>query len=113
MDANEFNTILAKNLRGLKKHTCASSVRQGYKGTGSQKHKRQISVSWDQHDCSCDVWLLNGCVYFRSHYNSTGGRPNTRQPLPGSQDPILALGKTPGDVYGEILAYIKAWLPEG
>lgn len=39
-----FNTDLAAKLRGLKKSIKATTVRQEYRGTGSQSHRRQIWV---------------------------------------------------------------------
>jgi hypothetical protein len=39
-----FNTDLAVKLRGLKKSIKATTVRQEYRGTGSQSHRRQIWV---------------------------------------------------------------------
>jgi hypothetical protein len=39
-----FNTDLAVKLRGLKKSIKATTVRQEYRSTGSQSHRRQIWV---------------------------------------------------------------------
>lgn len=39
-----FNTKLARKLQGLKKSMGATSVRQSYRGTGSQNHRRQLWV---------------------------------------------------------------------
>jgi len=44
LGALEFNTKLARLLQRLKKDIGATSVKQNYRGTGSQKHRRQIWV---------------------------------------------------------------------
>lgn len=44
LGALEFNTKLARKLRGLKKSLGATGIRQAYRGTGSRKHRRQLWV---------------------------------------------------------------------
>ncbi len=50
-----FNASLAKKLKSLKKDLGATNIRQGYKGTGSKSHRRQIWVSFP--NASIDIWL--------------------------------------------------------
>lgn len=45
MPPDEFNTQLAKLLQGLKKHANATTVKQGYKGTGTRSYRRHIWIS--------------------------------------------------------------------
>ena len=56
-----FNAELARLMKGLKKDIGASNVRQGYKGTGANSHRRQIFVRMPDIgavDGKCvDVWL--------------------------------------------------------
>lgn len=57
MDADTFNTALAKRLKSLKKDLGASNVRQGYKGTGSKAHRRQMWIDLPNAERPIDLWL--------------------------------------------------------
>lgn len=61
VDRNEFNTALAKRMQSLKTDMGAAYVRQGYRGTGSHSHRRQIWVGITPH-MSVDMWLEESCV---------------------------------------------------
>jgi hypothetical protein len=56
---DNFNADLAKKLKGLKKAIGATSISQGYKGTGSQSHRRQIWVRAPGLTCNgvTDIWV--------------------------------------------------------
>lgn len=53
---DDYTRELAKLLQNLKKDLGATSVVQGYKGTGSKKHRRQIWIHL-QNDHAYDLWL--------------------------------------------------------
>ena len=55
MEALEYNTALAKLLKQLKKDLGATAVRQNYRGTGSQKFRRQLYVTFTEF--TIDLWL--------------------------------------------------------
>lgn len=54
----DFNAALARKLQGLRRKFGCTQVSQGYKGTGSQAHRRQV---WIRHDAlsrgTIDLWL--------------------------------------------------------
>lgn len=62
MDYNTFNTALAKRLQSLKKDLGALNVRQGYRGTGSKAHRRQIWVELPHAERGIDLWLDTGII---------------------------------------------------
>ncbi len=55
-DIDQFNTELAAALKGLKKDLGAVSIRQGYRGTGSKQHRRQVFIRFANQE-SIDLWL--------------------------------------------------------
>lgn len=62
-DPDAYNSKLAKLLNRLKKDVGAESVRQNYKGTGKQSHRRQLYVRLPFHERGGpDVWLDSGFV---------------------------------------------------
>lgn len=100
-DINAFTTQLAKLFQRLKKDAGASGVKQNYKGTGSQKFRRQL---WCRYKSGAvmDIWLDQKAVRF-------GGVVMT-----GGADWIKAKGvpyenKTPEQVYAEAMPILKAW----
>lgn len=60
-----YNAQLAKLMQQLKrdKSTGVTGIRQGYKGTGKQAHKRQIWAKMPEHERGGpDIWLETGFV---------------------------------------------------
>jgi hypothetical protein len=96
-DLVAFNAALAKMMSKLKKALGAQHVKAGYKGTGSKSYKRQIFMRLAD-DSAVDVWLDYG-------FAEIGGVMS----LPGvDRSPIKYAGKTPADVYDEILKRLQA-----
>lgn len=95
MDFDAFNTALAKLIKSLKKDVGASHVRQGYKGTGAQKHRRQMFVRFAD-DSATDLWLDSG--YLGTVGVVMGKVPRMR---------ISYEGKTPEQVYQELLQVLR------
>lgn len=95
-DLDAFNTALAKLCAKLKKDLGAVAVRQNYKGTGKQKHRRQLYVSFKDIP-GPDLWLDTG-------YAQIGGV--VFMPF-ADRSPISYEGKTPAEVYAEILKRMK------
>jgi len=61
-DPVAFNAAVAKLIgKNLKKDAGASAIRQNYKGTGKQAHRRQLYISIGD-AASVDVWLDSGYV---------------------------------------------------
>jgi len=60
-DPVAFNAKLAKMMAKLKKDAGASAIRQNYKGTGKQSHRRQLYVNIGD-AAGVDVWLDSGYV---------------------------------------------------
>jgi hypothetical protein len=102
-DWTEYNTKLAKLMQKLKKDVGAGSIRQGYKGTGSQKARRQLWVRW-KNEAVIDIWLDMGYVTF-------GGIVMNRPP--GSDVTIsakkLPYKDKPEQTYAEIVKILKPW----
>lgn len=58
LGALEYNAKLARRMRRLKKEAGATTVRQEYRGTGSQAHRRQMWVRMPGLPRGfTDVWL--------------------------------------------------------
>lgn len=95
-DLDAFNTALAKLCGKLKKDMGAEAVRQNYKGTGKQKFRRQLYVSFKDIP-GPDLWLDAG-------YAKIGGV--VFMPF-ADKTPIPYAGKTPAEVYAEILKRMK------
>lgn len=96
-DVVAFNAALAKMMGKLKKALGAQHVNMGYKGTGSKSYKRQIFMRLAD-GTAVDVWLDYG-------FAQIGGV----MALPGAdKSPIEYQGKTPSDVYDELLKRLKA-----
>jgi hypothetical protein len=77
-----YNTQLAKLMAQLKrdKNLGVTGVRQGYKGTGSQAHKRQIWVKVPSHERGGpDVWLEGGFVRVGGIIDIPKSIPNTKK----------------------------------
>jgi hypothetical protein len=103
-DINAFNTKLAKLLQRLKKDAGAKSVKQNYKGTGSQKFRRQLWCRFNN-GAVIDLWLEKNDLGF-------GG---VVARLPNGQEtrrlPALPYGnKTPEQVYAEAVKFLKSWM---
>lgn len=96
---NVFNTALAKLMRGLKRDVGVKIIRQGYKGTGSQKARRQIFVRWPD-STALDIWLMKGSVQMGGIMNQDPPRPD-KFPMEG----------TPEATYKKIVTVLKAWRP--
>ena len=61
-DPVAFNAAVAKLIgKNLKKDAGASAIRQNYKGTGKQAHRRQLYINIGD-AASVDVWLDSGYV---------------------------------------------------
>lgn len=103
-DLNEFNTQLSKEMKKLKKDLGANNIRQNYKGTGSQAHRRQLWVHLPNNGC-IDIWIDSGFVQLggvvANRPGGGGGYPNPRNIPYGD--------KTPQQVYMEVLASLTAW----
>lgn len=93
MEINEYNTTLAKLLQGLKKDLGATTIRQGYKGTGSKSFKRQIFVRF-ANDKHIDLWLESNRV-------ECGGVIRTRF---GN---VPHNNRTPTEVYKDIVEVLR------
>jgi len=96
-DFNEFNTALAKLMRGLKRDVGAKIIRQGYRGTGSQKARRQIFVRWPD-GTPLDIWLDKGSVQMGGIHNQTPPSPAT-----------FPAERTPEATYKKMVGILKAW----
>jgi hypothetical protein len=102
-DWNDYNTKLAKLMKKLKKDAGAATIRQNYKGTGSQKARRQLWIRFKS-EAVIDVWLDMGYVTF-------GGVVTNRPP---GSDVTLTTKKlpykdTPEQTYKEIVKILKPW----
>lgn len=98
MDPNEFNTALAKELKKLKKAVGATKIRQGYRGTGSKKHSRQIWVDVPWSARGIDLWLEDS-------YIGLGGVI-----APFGQGKRVRYGdKSPQEVYVEVEQFFRDW----
>ena len=99
-DINAYNTKLAKLFQRLKKDAGATSVKQNYKGTGSQKHRRQL---WCRYKSGAvmDLWLDGDAVRFGGVVTNGGGTL--------SQKAVAYQDKTPEQVYAEASKVLNAW----
>lgn len=97
-DPDAFNTALAKLMKRLKKDTGATKIRQNYKGTGGQKHRRQLYADWPNvgFGGGFDFWLETDRVKF-------GGVQSTSMPdMPHEATPELT--------YRKMVPIVKAWV---
>jgi len=95
-DLDAFNSALAKLCAKLKKDMGATAVRQNYKGAGGQKHRRQLYVTFKDIP-GPDLWLDSG-------FARIGGV--VFMPF-ADKTPIPYEGKTPAEVYAEILKRMR------
>jgi len=102
-DLIAFNTALAKKLRGLKRDVGAKTFNQGYKGTGGQKHRRQIWIGWADGSV-VDVWLDSGFFRFGGITSQLAGRDVQVNPRS-----IVYDEKSVDAVYREVAAALKSW----
>jgi predicted transcriptional regulator len=64
-EMDTFNATLAKLLQRLKKKGIVTKVRQSYRGTGGQKHRRQIWIEIPFHPRGGpDLWLDGDRIKF-------------------------------------------------
>lgn len=97
-----YNAQIAKLMAQLKrdKNLGVTGVRQGYKGTGSQAHKRQIWVKVPSHERGGpDVWLDSGFV-------KVGGIIDIPKSIPSMKK---YEGESPEAVYKWIADTLKAF----
>ena len=96
-DPVAFNAQVAKLLgKKLKKDAGASAVRQNYKGTGKQAHRRQIYINIGD-AAGVDVWLDTG-------YVKIGG---VLSPPPGHESRKMMGDMTPEQVYQWLSGTLK------
>lgn len=104
-DEVAYNTALAKLMKRLKKDCGAKSIRQNYKGTGSQKAVRQLWVNFGN-GAILDIWLNMGSVMFGGvvarHPEHDGTYPNPRTINHGD--------RTPEQTYRLVKDTLKKWL---
>lgn len=99
-----YNTTLAKLMQRLKKDAGAEKIAQNYRGTGSQKARRQLWVRFKS-GAVIDLWL-------NDKYLGFGGVVMNRSP--GSEPAPLPKGipygdKDPEQIYKEAAALLKVW----
>lgn len=103
-DWEPYNTELAKLLQGLKRDANAETIRQNYRGTGSQSYRRQLWTRF-KGGAVMDLWLNAGRLEFGGVVGATGKS--------------IAYGTMkPAEVYTKAVAFLRAWLkldplPEG
>ena len=98
--ADEFNTTLSKLMKGLKKDAGVKSIRQNYKGTGSQKAVRQLWVRFTGGSV-IDIWLQHHTISFGGVVaNSVSGNVS-----PGNIEKV----GTPQQTYQLIKSALIAW----
>lgn len=97
-DANTFNTALAKELKKLKKAVGATKIRQGYKGTGRQKFRRQVWVDVPWNSRGIDLWLEASAI----------GMGGVIAPF-GQGVRIPYADKSPQEVYQEVEDFFREW----
>lgn len=98
----DYNTELARSLLRLKRDLGVLQVRQGYRGTGSRAHRRQIWVALTP-DRSIDLWLesdrveLGGVCMTRYGSIPHAGRPvaEVYQAIVEALAPLVAPRPTP------------------
>lgn len=98
MDPDAFNKQLARELGKFKRTLGATKVRQGYKGTGGQKHRRQIWIDLPQG--TIDIFLETNSAKLGGVMAPLGRGPDTT---------ISYEGKSPKQVADEISKRLKAW----
>ena len=102
-DPVAYNTELSKEIKKLKKMGVVESVKQGYRGTGNQKHRRQLFVRNSKTGLAADLWLEDGQVQLGGvMFHGLGGRPS----------PISTEGRTPAEVVKDLAVALKG-NPEG
>lgn len=90
-----FSNVLAKKLQKLKKDVPGvAKVRQGYRGTGKQNHRRQIWVDFKDSSRDIDVWLSGEGV-------AVGGVRFV------NQGRIRTIERTVDEVYADIVKALK------
>ncbi len=104
-DLLAFNTALAKKLKGLKRDVRATKISQSYRGTGGQKHRRQIWVYWGEGG-RIDIWVDSGFLNFGGISSTL---PDGRE-ISVSPREIQYDEKSVDKVYSETVAALKKWL---
>lgn len=97
MDHKEHNDALAKLIqKNLKKDLpSVEMIRQGYKGTGSKAHRRQLVIR--STETVVDVWLDTGRVQIGGVYTH-GSNPSS----------AFHVGdRTPEESYAELLLQLR------
>ncbi len=103
-DWNEYNTKLAKLMQRLKKDAGAKSIKQNYKGKGSQAARRQLWIRFKS-GAVIDIWIDMGFV-------GLGGVVTNRPPgsdVTLSTKRIAYEKRTPEQTYAEVVKVIKPW----
>jgi len=97
-DPVAFNAAVAKLIgKNLKKDAGASAIRQNYKGTGKQAHRRQLYINIGD-AAGVDVWLDSG-------YVQIGG---VLSPPRGHETKKMMADMTPEQVYQWLSGTLKA-----
>jgi len=103
-DWDEYNTKLMRLMKKLKKDAGATTIRQNYKGKGSQKARRQLWIRFKS-GAVIDIWLDMGFV-------GLGGVVTNRPPgsdVTLSTKRISYEKRTPEQTYAEVVKVIKPW----
>jgi hypothetical protein len=100
----DYNTALSKLFRRLKRDVGATNVRQSYRGTGGQKHRRQMWVRGPGAS-STDLWLESGSVTFGGIVSILPSGDHVDAP----KKSIEYGDMTPEQTYKAIVANLKAW----
>jgi len=103
----EYNSKLAKLFSKLKKDTGAETIRQNYRGTGSQKYRRQMWVRWPNGG-SMDIWLDDGEVMFGGIVSILPG--GQRVDAPKKRIPYE--DHSPEETYKAVVANLAKWLKD-
>ena len=85
----------------MKKDAGAETIRQNYRGTGSQKAVRQIFVRF-RSGAVVDLWLRHGFLEFGGVVARGGGGP-------GLPKGVVYQSRTVEQVYQEALGHLQAW----
>jgi len=108
VDHDAYNAALAKLMKGLKHDASVKSMRQEYKGTGSQKARRQLWTRF-KNGAVLDIWLDKGSVKF----GGVVARPSYPDPR------VIKNLPKPEETYRRIKEILNKWLdgqdwsPEG